>query len=62
MSGIGLPLAQTAVTSSSMVGNGGSERALFGALGCLAIIAPEIRVLLFFVIPMSIRWAVVVFA
>jgi membrane associated rhomboid family serine protease len=31
-------------------------------MGCLAIIAPEIRVLLFFVIPLSIRAAVVLFA
>ncbi len=59
LSGIVAALAQMAVTSGSMVGASG---ALFGALGCLAIIAPEIRVLLFFVIPMSIRWAVVLFA
>jgi len=59
LSGIVAALAQMAVTSVPMVGASG---ALFGALGCLAIIAPEIRVLLFFVIPMSIRWAVVVFA
>ena len=62
LSGIVAALAQTAVTSGSMVGMVGASGALFGALGCLAIIAPEIRVLLFFVIPMSIRWAVVVFA
>jgi membrane associated rhomboid family serine protease len=31
-------------------------------MGCLAVIAPEIRVLLFFVIPLSIRAAVVLFA
>lgn len=59
LSGIVAALAQMAVTSGWMVGASG---ALFGALGCLAIIAPEIRVLLFFVIPLSIRWAVVVFA
>ena len=59
LSGIVAALAQMMVTSGSMVGASG---ALFGALGCLAIIAPEIRVLLFFVIPLSIRWAVVVFA
>ena len=62
LSGIVAALAQTVVTSGSMVGMVGASGALFGALGCLAIIAPEIRVLLFFVIPMSIRWAVVVFA
>lgn len=59
LSGIVAALAQMTVTSAPMVGASG---ALFGALGCLAIIAPEIRVLLFFIIPMSIRWAVVVFA
>jgi membrane associated rhomboid family serine protease len=40
----------------------GASGALFGVLGCLAIIAPEIRVLLFFVIPLSIKWAVVLYA
>lgn len=59
LSGIVAALAQMAVTSGSLVGASG---ALFGALGCLAIIAPEIRVLLFFVIPVSIRWAVVIYA
>ena len=59
LSGIVAALAQMMVAGGSLVGASG---ALFGALGCLAIIAPEIRVLLFFVIPMSIRWAVVVFA
>ena len=59
LSGIVAGLAQVMVTSGLTYGASG---ALFGALGCLAIIAPEIRVLLFFVIPMSIRWAVVVFA
>jgi membrane associated rhomboid family serine protease len=40
----------------------GASGALFGVLGCLAIVAPEIRVLLFFVIPLSIKWAVVLYA
>lgn len=40
----------------------GASGALYGVLGCLAIIAPEIRVFLFFIIPMTIRWAVVLFA
>jgi len=40
----------------------GASGALFGVMGCLAVIAPEIRVLLFFVIPLSIRAAVVLFA
>ena len=31
-------------------------------MGCLAIIAPEIRVLLYFIFPLSIRAAVVLFA
>lgn len=59
LSGIVAALAQMAVAGGSLVGASG---ALYGALGCLAIIAPEIRVLLFFVIPVSIRWAVVLFA
>ena len=40
----------------------GASGALYGVMGCLAVIAPEIRVLLFFVIPMSIRASVVLFA
>lgn len=40
----------------------GASGALYGVLGCLAVIAPEIRILLFFVIPLSIRAAVVLFA
>ncbi len=59
LSGIVAGLAQMTVTSGF---NYGASGALYGALGCLAIIAPEIQVLLFFVIPMSIRWAVVVYA
>jgi len=59
LSGIFAALAQMAVSSAPMVGASG---ALYGVLGCLAIIAPEIRLLLFFMIPMSIRWAVVLFA
>jgi len=59
LSGIVAALAQMAISSGSLVGASG---ALYGALGCLAIIAPEIRVLIFFVIPLSIRAAVVLFA
>ncbi len=59
LSGIVAALGQMMISSGSMVGASG---ALFGVLGCLAIIAPEIRILLFFVIPMSIRGAVVLFA
>jgi membrane associated rhomboid family serine protease len=40
----------------------GASGALFGVMGCLAVIAPEIRVLIYFVIPLSIRAAVVLFA
>jgi membrane associated rhomboid family serine protease len=58
-SGIVAALGQMMISSGSMVGASG---ALFGVMGCLAIIAPEIRILLFFVIPMSIRSAVVLFA
>jgi len=59
LSGIVAALGQMMISTSSMVGASG---ALFGVMGCLAIIAPEIRILLFFVIPMSIRGAVVLFA
>lgn len=40
----------------------GASGAIYGVMGALAIIAPEIRVLLFFIIPLSIRMAVVLFA
>ena len=40
----------------------GASGAIYGVMGTLAIIAPEIRVLLFFVIPMSIRTAILLFA
>jgi membrane associated rhomboid family serine protease len=40
----------------------GASGALYGVMGCLAIIAPEIRILLFFVIPMRIQLAVLLFA
>ncbi|MFO7967989.1 MAG: rhomboid family intramembrane serine protease [Archaeoglobaceae archaeon] len=40
----------------------GASGAIYGVLGTLAIIAPEIRVLLFFAIPMSIRSLIVLFA
>jgi hypothetical protein len=59
LSGIVAATAQMLISSGSLVGASG---ALYGALGCLAIIAPEIRVLIFFVIPLSIRAAVVLFA
>ena len=59
LSGIVAALGQMMISSGSLVGASG---ALYGVMGCLAIIAPEIRVLLFFVIPLSIRAAVVLFA
>lgn len=59
ISGIVAALGQMMVSDGSMVGASG---ALYGVMGCLAIIAPEIRVLLFFVIPLSIRSAIVLFA
>jgi len=59
LSGIVAALGQMIISSGSMVGASG---ALYGVMGCLAIIAPEIRVLLFFVIPVSIRGAVVLYA
>jgi membrane associated rhomboid family serine protease len=58
-SGIVAAFGQMMISGGSMVGASG---ALFGVMGCLAIIAPEIRILLFFVIPVSIRGAVVLFA
>jgi membrane associated rhomboid family serine protease len=59
LSGVGAALAQIFVFPGVLVGASG---ALYGVLGCLALIAPEIRVLIFFAIPLSIRWAVVLFA
>ena len=59
LSGIVAATGQMLVSGGTLVGASG---ALYGVLGCLAIIAPEIRVFLFFVIPMTIRWAVVLFA
>jgi len=59
LSGIVAALGQMMISGGSLVGASG---ALYGVMGCLAIIAPEIRVLLFFVIPLSIRSAVVLFA
>ena len=59
LSGIVAALGQMMIAGGSMVGASG---AIYGVMGCLAIIAPEIRVLLFFVIPLSIRAAVVLYA
>jgi uncharacterized protein len=59
LSGIVAALGQMMISGGFMVGASG---AIYGVMGCLAIIAPEIRILLFFVIPMSIRGAVVLFA
>ena len=59
LSGIVAALAQMMIAGGSLVGASG---AIYGVMGCLAIIAPEIRVLLFFIIPLSIRAAVVLFA
>jgi membrane associated rhomboid family serine protease len=56
LSGIVAALAQMMVSGGYLVGASG---ALYGVMGCLAMIAPEIRVLLFFAIPMSIRALVV---
>jgi uncharacterized protein len=59
LSGIVAALAQMTIAGGTLVGASG---ALYGVMGCLAIIAPEISVLLFFVIPVSIRSAVVLYA
>jgi membrane associated rhomboid family serine protease len=59
LSGIVAALAQMTFAGGVMVGASG---ALYGVLGCLAVIAPELRVLLFFVLPISIRVMVVLYA
>ncbi|MDM7934565.1 MAG: rhomboid family intramembrane serine protease [Methanothrix sp.] len=59
LSGLVAALAQMLAFQGVLVGASG---ALYGVLGCLAMIAPEIRVLIFFVIPLGIRAAVVLFA
>ncbi len=51
-----------AVSTGQMIPALGASGAIFGVMGTLAIIAPEIRVLLFFFIPMSIRMAIILFA
>ena len=40
----------------------GASGALYGVMGCLAMIAPHMRILLFFAIPMRIPYAVVLYA
>ena len=60
-SGIVGAIAQMAVSGSYIVMMGASA-ALYGTMGCLAIIAPEISVLLFFVIPLRIQWAILLYA
>lgn len=59
LSGIVAASAQMLIASGGLVGASG---ALYGVMGCLAMIAPEIRVLVFFVLPLSIRAAVVAYA
>jgi membrane associated rhomboid family serine protease len=59
LSGLAAALGQMLVSTGSLLGASG---AIYGVLGCLAIIAPEIRVLLFFLIPLRIQYAVVLFA
>ena len=59
LSGLAAAAGQMAVSGGAMLGASG---ALYGVLGCLAILAPEIRILFFFLIPLSIRSAVVLFA
>ncbi len=56
LSGIVAAIVQVLALSGtdSLIPMVGASGALYGVLGCLAIIAPEIRVLLFFVIPL--RW------
>ena len=55
LSGIVAAIGQMMISADHLWASGA------GVMGCLAIIAPEIRVLLFFVIPLSIRAVVVLF-
>jgi len=50
-----------ALFTGSSAGALGASGAIYGVMGTLAIIAPEIRVLFFFILPMSIRVALVIF-
>ncbi len=59
LSGIAAGVAQMFMTGGFIYGASG---ALYGVMGCLAVIAPQIRVLLFYAIPVSIRMAVLIFA
>ena len=59
LSGIVAAIGQMMISSGSLVGASG---ALYGVMGCLAIIAPEIRVLLYFIVPLGIRTLVVIYA
>lgn len=64
LSGIAGNLAYLAFAYST--GSGipalGASGAIYGVMGTLAIIAPEIRVLFFFFLPMNIRVAILIFA
>jgi len=51
-----------AFMTGSPAGALGASGAIYGIMGTLAIIAPEIRVLFFFFIPISIRVAILIFA
>ena len=51
-----------AYATNSFVPALGASGAIYGVLGTLAIIAPEIRVLFFFLIPMNIRTLILIFA
>jgi hypothetical protein len=51
-----------AYLTGSYSGALGASGAIYGIMGTLALIAPEIRVLFFFFIPMSIRVALLIFA
>lgn len=59
ISGLAAALGQMLVSTGTLLGASG---ALYGVMGCLAIIAPEIRVMLFFIIPLRIQYAVILFA
>lgn len=59
-SGIVAAFGQMLISSNPMVGASG---AIFGVMGCLAIIAPDVRIIIFpFPIPISISVAIIIFA
>lgn len=59
LSGVVAALGHMLISSVPVIGASG---AIFGLLGCLTVLAPDTRVLLFFMIPLRIQYAVLLFA